>query len=89
MAINTSIINNQKKIKYKPYCTKGRMPASKFNYYCVPDNISNDNIIKIIAKQLPSEIDTIKTLRDNILTTLRSEYPCRKDNEALSTTEMR
>lgn len=41
------------------------------------DNVSeaHSHVIKTLAKQLPAQINTVKLLRDNILKTLKIEYP--------------
>ena len=80
-AIDSSIVNQKKKILYKPYRTKGRMPPNSFIYYCVPVSEPDARVIKTLAKQLPAQINTVKLLRDNILKTLKTTYPCRKPDQ--------
>jgi len=77
-AINSSIIKKHGNKLYKPYRTKGRISPTDFIPFCVPIDESDARVIKIVSKQLPHQIDTLKILRETIFETLKIEYPCAK-----------
>jgi len=78
-AIDAAIKEKQTKVKYTPYRTKGRT-ASSFMHFCIPLNEPNTRVIQTAVKQLPPQVDTLKALRENILMSLKAEYPCKTLN---------
>lgn len=82
-AIDPSIIKRQSKKRAefygfmsRPHRNWDQIPPIRFLPFCLPEDESEDRIIKTISKQLSPQIDTAKMLRDRIFRTLKAEYPC-------------
>lgn len=82
-AIDPSIIKRQSKksaefygFMSRPHRNWDQIPPIRFLPFCLPEDESEARIIEIISRQLSTQIDTAKMLRDRIFKTLKAEYPC-------------
>ena len=80
--IDPSIIKKQRESRKvysfmsRPYRSPEQNSPIRFLPFCLPDDKSEDQIIKIFSKQLLQKIDTTNRLKDMIFKALKDEYPC-------------